>query len=333
MASRSRRQRIQQAEEASHQRPSGRGTQATRQAQRPTTAPLPELVTHSPRTAQLRRLRELANHSPQVSQLRRLQELAISSPQTTQLRRLQELANNGPQVSQLRQLQAVAKEAAPSAAAGISTTKPQAAASQPNLTGLPNQLKSNLEALSGLSMDAVRVHYNSTKPAQLHALAYAQGTNIHLGPGQERHLPHEAWHVVQQAQGRVRPTLQMAGGLAVNDDAGLEREADVMGGRAMQGDRLSLHKPEALRTLPAREVAQFFQDYYAWGAPNTTPHVHVYNGGMHLKTAGGDRYNIVAAGERHAQAVVALEQVRGKGNKKLRQTIKHTAEKKFGIIL
>jgi hypothetical protein len=158
--------------------------------------------------------------------------LAISSPQTTQLRRLQELANNGPQVSQLRQLQTVAKEAAPSAAAGISTTKPQAAASQPNLTGLPDQLKGNLEALSGLSMNAVRVHYNSSKPAQLHALAYAQGTNIHLGPGQERHLPHEAWHVVQQAQGRVRPTLQMAAGVAVNDDAGLEREADVMGGRA-----------------------------------------------------------------------------------------------------
>jgi hypothetical protein len=39
--------------------------------------------------------------------------------------------------------------------------------------------------------------------------------------------------VVQQAQWRVKPTLQMAGGLAVNDDAGLEREADVMGVRAL----------------------------------------------------------------------------------------------------
>lgn len=35
---------------------------------------------------------------------------------------------------------------------------------------------------------------------------YSQGTDIHIGPGQEKHLPHEAWHVVQQKQGRVKPT-------------------------------------------------------------------------------------------------------------------------------
>ncbi|MFN7897619.1 MAG: DUF4157 domain-containing protein, partial [Cyanobacteriota bacterium] len=85
---------------------------------------------------------------------------------------------------------------------------------------------------SGLSMDHVRVHYNSSQPAQLNALAYAQGSDIHLAPGQERHLPHEAWHVVQQAQGRVRPTLQMKDGVQVNDDVGLEQEADEMGARA-----------------------------------------------------------------------------------------------------
>ncbi|MEL6127089.1 MAG: DUF4157 domain-containing protein, partial [Pseudomonadota bacterium] len=37
-------------------------------------------------------------------------------------------------------------------------------------------------------------------------MAYAQGSNIHLGPGQDQHLPHEAWHVVQQRQGRVPTT-------------------------------------------------------------------------------------------------------------------------------
>ena len=93
-------------------------------------------------------MQELANHSPQVAQLRQLQELAISSPQTPQLRSLQELANNGPQVAQLRQLQMLAKVPDQSSAAEISATKPQAAASQPNLTGLPDHLKSNLEALS-----------------------------------------------------------------------------------------------------------------------------------------------------------------------------------------
>ena len=113
---------------------------------------------------------------------------------------------------------------------------PQRAAAMPsaNQTGLPDQLKNGVEALSGVSLDAVRVHRNSAKPAQLQALAYAQGTDIHLAPGQERHLPHEAWHVVQQAQGRVAPTRQMKTGVQINDDAGLENEADMMGARALQ---------------------------------------------------------------------------------------------------
>jgi hypothetical protein len=42
--------------------------------------------------------------------------------------------------------------------------------------------------------------------------------------------------VVQQRQGRVVPTLQMAG-TAVNDDAALEAEADTMGARALQAAR------------------------------------------------------------------------------------------------
>ncbi|MBC7602039.1 MAG: DUF4157 domain-containing protein [Ramlibacter sp.] len=111
----------------------------------------------------------------------------------------------------------------------------------PNRTGLPNQLKGGVEALSGVSLDNVKVHYNSSRPAQLQALAYAQGSDIHLGPGQEKHLPHEAWHVAQQAQGRVRPTMQMKEGTPVNDDAGLEHEADVMGARAMQMYGLNYH--------------------------------------------------------------------------------------------
>ena len=83
-------------------------------------------------------------------------------------------------------------------------------------------------------MDDVKVHRNSDKPAQLQAHAYAQGTDIHLGPGQEKHLPHEAWHVVQQKQGRVKSTMQMKGKVNVNDDAGLEKEADVMGAKSIQ---------------------------------------------------------------------------------------------------
>ena len=98
-------------------------------------------------------------------------------------------------------------------------------------TGLSDHLKARIEALSGLSLDDVHVHYNSTKPAELQALAYTQGTDIHVAPGQGKHVPHEAWHVVQQKQGMVQPTIQVSG-VAINDDTILEREADVMGARA-----------------------------------------------------------------------------------------------------
>jgi len=103
-----------------------------------------------------------------------------------------------------------------------------------NNTGLPHDLKSGVENLSGISMNDVKVHYNSDKPAQMQAHAYAQGTDIHMAPGQEKHLPHEAWHVVQQKQGRVQPTMQMKNKLGINDDDGLEHEADVMGEKSLQ---------------------------------------------------------------------------------------------------
>lgn len=101
-----------------------------------------------------------------------------------------------------------------------------------NKTGLPDNLKSGVENLSGMSLDHVKVHYGSDKPAQLNALAYAQGSDIHVASGQEKHLPHEAWHVVQQMQGRVQPTIEVEG-VAVNDNVGLETEADIMGAKAL----------------------------------------------------------------------------------------------------
>ena len=104
---------------------------------------------------------------------------------------------------------------------------------RPNNTGMPDNLKAGIESLSGFSMDDVRVHYNSSKPATVQALAYTQGADIHVAPGQEKHLPHEAWHVAQQMAGRVSPTTNI-NGIPVNDNAALEHEADVMGEKALQ---------------------------------------------------------------------------------------------------
>jgi hypothetical protein len=114
----------------------------------------------------------------------------------------------------------------------ISSTHPHIVQREENKTGLPDGLKSGMESISGLSLDDVKVYRNSDKPAQLQAYAYAQGTDIHLGPGQEKHLPHELGHVVQQKQGRVKATTQLKGKVSINDSKQLEKEADTMGAKA-----------------------------------------------------------------------------------------------------
>ncbi|MES2554637.1 MAG: DUF4157 domain-containing protein [Bacteroidota bacterium] len=146
-----------------------------------------------------------------------------------QLRAYSDWANASEKVSQLKAMQQLADTAPVQRMA--------------NNTGLPDNLKSGIENLSGYSMNDVKVHYNSDKPAQLNAHAYAQGSAIHLAPGQEKHLAHEAWHVVQQKQGRVQATKQLKGKVAINDDTSLEHEADVMGAKALQSPSTPITKP------------------------------------------------------------------------------------------
>ncbi|MCV3271518.1 eCIS core domain-containing protein [Roseobacter sinensis] len=136
-----------------------------------------------------------------------------------------------------------------------SATALQRQADRRNMTGMPDDLKSGIEAASGMDLSGVRVHRNSGAPEQLGAEAYAQGTDIHLGPGQERHLPHEAWHVVQQAQGRVRPTLQMAG-VSINDDPSLEAEAEAMGKGVAQAKVPANKGPLQMAAAPGSAVVQ-----------------------------------------------------------------------------
>lgn len=128
-----------------------------------------------------------------------------------------------------------------------------------NRTGLPDSLKWGLESLSGMDLSGVRVHRNSSRPAQMNALAYAQGQVIHVSPGQEKHIPHEGWHVVQQMQGCVEPTIQ-AKGVPINDDAGLEREADLMGAKALQ-----LHRSHRVATNSIVQVTT-----EKWGEKEST---------------------------------------------------------------
>jgi hypothetical protein len=99
-----------------------------------------------------------------------------------------------------------------------------------------------MERAFGTDFSAVRIH-EGTRAKEMGALAYTQGTDIHFAPGQyqpqsergQELLGHELAHVVQQAQGRVQATKQKKG-VGMNDDHGLEHEADAMGARAARGE-------------------------------------------------------------------------------------------------
>ena len=161
---------------------------------------------------------------------------------------LQKMADNSPYSQRFAQLKSLANK----------NTTPKQPVSQLSRDShsLPDNVKHGVESLSGISMDDVKVHYNSAKPAQLNAHAYAQGTDIHLASGQEKHLPHEAWHVVQQKQGRVQPTTMMKAKVPINDDQGLEKEADVMGARALQMKPFSLSDYSAGKSFQRKEIIQ-----------------------------------------------------------------------------
>ncbi len=166
---------------------------------------------------------QFVDNCPEAATQRKLQEMVSNSSQVSRLKSSQDVIQHNLQARKTTQLQAIDDN---------SFDKQQPIQKKNNNTGLPDNLKSGIESLSGYSFDDVKVHYNSNKPEELKAHAYAQGSDIYLGHGQEKHLPHEAWHVVQQKQRRVSPTMQLNGGVNVNNDAGLEREADIMGNKA-----------------------------------------------------------------------------------------------------
>lgn len=141
----------------------------------------------------------------------------------------------------------------------IQKKTPEKPAFATNVTGIPDTVKTKYENLSGFSFDDVRVHYNSEKPAQLQALAYTQGNQVYVGPGQERHLGHELGHVVQQKQGRVRPTIQLQS-QPVNDDVTLEAEADNLEKKAgsPEKDEDDLEEVSPIqRKMPSAGTVQF----------------------------------------------------------------------------
>lgn len=106
---------------------------------------------------------------------------------------------------------------------------------------LPAQVRSKMEGAFGMDFSMVRVH-EGPEAAAMGAQAFTQGADIHFAPGQyqplsqrgQELLGHEFTHIAQRAQGRVRSAKQLHGRW-INDDPGLEREADRVGREVARG--------------------------------------------------------------------------------------------------
>ncbi len=164
---------------------------------------------------------------------------------------------------------------------------------QKKANALPPNIQSGVEAISGYSMENVKVHYNSAKPALIQAKAYTQGDHIHVAPGEERHLPHEAWHVVQQKQNRVKPNNKSFSGVPINDDLSLEREADRMGSKASAFQSNQPVQLKILRTSSVDVVQRVLHIQNSDASPFTELKYKKMKRIIHNYSAGGEPWGIM----------------------------------------
>jgi len=112
-------------------------------------------------------------------------------------------------------------------------------------TGIPAPVQTKMEGALGADLSDVRVHSESARAVELGALAFTQGSDIHVAPGQwapettkgQELLGHELGHVLQQRTGRVKAAAQYKG-VGLNDEPALEAEADALGAKAARGEKV-----------------------------------------------------------------------------------------------
>ena len=108
---------------------------------------------------------------------------------------------------------------------------------------LPDKVQAKMENSFGQDFSSVSVHKESSSAQDIHAKAYTQGNEVHFAPGEynpesqsgQELIGHELTHVVQQREGKVGAGDVHGKGLEINQDAGLENEADELGKLASQG--------------------------------------------------------------------------------------------------
>ncbi|MDR2572435.1 MAG: hypothetical protein LBD23_19365 [Oscillospiraceae bacterium] len=63
---------------------------------------------------------------------------------------------------------------------------------------MDDDLKTDIDKTSDLAIDDVKPRYSFEKPIQLNEIAHTRANQVHIAPGQERHIEHDLSHVVEQ---------------------------------------------------------------------------------------------------------------------------------------
>ncbi len=119
---------------------------------------------------------------------------------------------------------------------------------------LPEDLQENMENSFGQDFTNVNIQKNSQEAVDLNARAFTKGDSVHFAPGEfnpnsekgKNLVGHEFAHVTQQRSGVVKPTSVMGKGLILNDDKELEREADIFGEKAVNGELVPKYQSSRL---------------------------------------------------------------------------------------
>lgn len=142
------------------------------------------LAMASPHGEQIAQLEAMIEASPQLSKLAHVAAMVKNSPQATAQRRMMNMIHNSPRMTAQRKAIAVIHK---NSQVTVQRLQPDTgtvaqrneAPAKPNNAGLPDNLKNGIESMSSMTMDNVRVHYNSSQPVRLNNhRAYVASPNL-----------------------------------------------------------------------------------------------------------------------------------------------------------
>ncbi len=149
-------------------------------------------------------------------------------PEALEQQELQAMANNSPQALEGAKFQEMAE---------------QHAQQSVNKTGIPDDLKTNTENVLKVSLNKIKVHYNSKEPEKVDAHSLTKGNHVYIGPGREEDLPHELIHAGKHQEEGVQPTMTTQDGVGINGDVSKEKEAETLATKAKRNQSVPSKQP------------------------------------------------------------------------------------------